>query len=355
MPSRLTLASLLAAPLALGCSDDAPVAPDGPPPGTPTALARCADPARPITPAWEVDNIRTPLLALTQLGSTIVVASGDGAVKTWVLDGAGSPSDPAYGTPFVDDGDVVTALAAGAGAIAGLDGNGWSRLWSTTGAVLHPPLALTPAAGTYVAVDEHQRWIAGGSEVSGGPSVANLETGVVDGPLATEMWNVTDAVSGHGGRLVTVGHWYGCPAIEHRDPREPGRVLGYWDGCRGALAATGWLRAVALDPYATTAIAVGDGLVMRFDLSNLAAGPVAVAETTARLDAVQWSADDEVAITLGTDPDGGSTLTAWTTDDLVARRAIDVPAAIGLSVDRTTGLLITARADGMVRADRCGE
>lgn len=358
--------ALLAAPLAVGCGSSADPGDDMPPgddvPPDPTVLARCADPAKPITSAWEVDNIRAPLVAQTQLGSTILVTSGDGAVKTWDLPAAGgAPNAPHYGTPFVDEGVIVPALAAAppgpVPAFVGLDAAGFAYLWGVDGSTLHDPIALVSSMGAFVAVDADLRWIAGGTDEFGGAmGVADLGTGELEGPLATEMWNVTDAEIGHGGKLVTVGHWYGCPAIELRDASDPTVVTAYWDGCRGdAAMLQGWLRAVALDPTATEAIAVGDGLFLRFDLANLAAGPTQVVQNDQRYDEVIWSAADELALTLGPAGETESTISVWSTVDHQVTRTTTVPAAIGLTVDADAGVLITARADGMVRGDRCSE
>jgi hypothetical protein len=364
MPNlRFALAVALAALPA--CSGDPvePGPPDGAPPVvTPTALARCAAPDGTIEAAWEVDNVRDPLVAQAQLGATILLASEDGAVKSWLLDGEGTPSDPAYGTPFAEEGFAVTALAAapagGMPAFVGLDSYGQAKLWSENGFEIRPALAMVSAPGAYVAVDDQLRWIAGGTADHGGAlTIADVATGAITGPLETPMWNITDAEFGHGtSRLVTVGHMYGCPAIEVRDASEPAAVLGYWDGCLNGGMFSGWLRAVAVSPDATQAIAVGDGLILRFDLADVAAGPVDVEQTYTQLDAIEWSAADAVAITLGPDPaTGGSTITVWSTGDLAIARRASIPGAIGLTALPAAGLLVTARADGMVRADRCME
>ena len=360
--TALALASTAALP---ACSTD-PIEPDPTPDGgvpidPPTALARCAAPAGTIEAAWEVDNVRDPLISQAQFGTTILLGSGDGAVKSWLLDGQGTPSDPAYGTPFAEEGFPVTALAAapagGMPAFVGLDSYGQARLWSTNGFEIQPALSMTSTPGAYVATDDQLRWIAGGTADHGGAlMIAELATGAIAGPLETPMWNITDAEFGRGGRLVTVGHMYGCPAIEVRDASTPAAVVGYWDGCLNGGMLSGWLRAVAVSPDATQAIAVGDGLIMRFDLADVAAGPVDLEQTYTQLDRVEWSAADAVAITLGPDPaTGGSTLTVWSTADLAVARRTSVPGAIGLTVDPAAGLLVTARADGMVRADRCME
>jgi hypothetical protein len=365
------LSLLIPIPLLVACGgpagpgdDDVP-GPDAAPSVGPTALARCGDPARTIDRAWEVDNIRAPLVAQTQLGSTLLVSSGDGAVKTWTLPAAGgAPQPPSYGTPFVDDGDPVPVLAVAppgpTPAFVGIDVNGGAHVWGAGGTTLHAPFAFTAAAGSYVAIDSNLRWLAGGTaEFAGGLTVADLETGDVTGPLETAMWHVTDAAIGHGGVLVTVGDWYGCPAIELRDPRNPTVVTGYWDGCHwdGPMLQS-WFHSVAVNADATEAIAVGDGLYARFDLAAVAAGPVGYLLTDDRYDHVAWSVDDDLAFALGPTPSVLSKITVWSTTDDVIRRSTTIPVPIqtvGLTLDPTTGTLITARADGMIRGDLCSE
>ena len=326
-------------------------------PPTPTALARCADPALPIAQAWEVDNIHAPLRGQTQLGETILVSSEDGAVKTWNLPAAGgAPTAPHYGTPFVDEGTVMPALAAGGSAFAGLDATGAVHVWDTGGAALADPFLLLPDPGTFVAIDHDARFVAGGS-VEGTPlAIADVGVGETSGALATQMWNVAGAAFTRDGKLVTVGHWYGAPAIELRDPADPATVVAYWDGAHSPdeMQYSGWLRAIAISPDSTQAIAVGDGWLMRFDLANLAAGPIAAVPADGSYDHVVWSVADDVALTLGPAGETDAALTVWSTATNPALRTTTVPAAIGLTVDADAGVVIMARADGKVRGDRCG-
>jgi hypothetical protein len=334
-------------------------------PPEPTALARCADPALPIDQAWEVDNIRAPLHAQTQLGSTILVTSADGAVKTWNLPATGgAPSAPGYGTPFVDEGDPVSAVGftppSGVDAFVGLDALGRAHVWSPTGAVLAEPVALLPDAlpgtGAFVAIDKDATWIAGGSSTGTPLAVADLATGEVT-PLVTEMWNVAAATIA-GDKLITVGHWYGAAAIEVRDLADPATVLAYWDGAHTADGAffSGWIRAVAVDAGGTTAITVGDGLYLRFDLANVAAGPTAdLMLPDDHFEHLVWSEADDVAIALGPRGETESALTVFSTLEDRVTRSVPVPAAIGLSADAEAALVVMARADGMVRGVHCGE
>jgi hypothetical protein len=343
--------------------DDVP-GDDEPPP--PTSLARCADPAMPIGEAWEVDNIRAPLTELTAIDRTLLLSSEDGAVKTWILPEGGTdgaPTTPHYGTPFVDDGAVMPALAAaGEGsdrAFAGLDVNGRAHVWTTAGQSAMEQLDLVTAPGSFVALDGERRWIAGGADLlSGGGFVADLATREVTGPLETLMWNTAAAAFTGDGMLVTVGHNYGCPAIELRDPADPAEAVAYWDGCHweGEMLNTGWLRAVAVSPDGREAVAVGDGLYARFSLdpTALAAGPTAYVLGETQYSHVAWSAGDDLAFALGLESAAESTIDVWSTaTDTLARGTI-VPAAVGIALDPASAVLVTARGDGMVRGDRCG-
>ena len=62
---------------------------------------------------------------------------------------------------------------------------------------------------------------------------------------------------------------------------------------------SGWLRAFAVDAGGATAIAVGDTGYFRFDLANLAAGPVANLVTETGFEHLVWSEGDDVALALG--------------------------------------------------------
>jgi hypothetical protein len=333
--------------------------PPPPPPPAPSPLARCADRDVPITTAWQVNNLHAPLVAVTRAGLTVAVASADGAVKTWILPAAGGApavGTPRYGTPFVDEGEVVPALAAARGAIAGLDGRGRAHLWNEEGEVMRAPAPLVPGAGVFVAIDEDRRWLAGGTAAFAGElAVTDLASGATTGPLATALWGATAAAIGHGGAWVTVGDWYGCHGIELRDPRDPAAATAYWDACHDPDEPPrhGSFRAVALDPDATAALAAGDGLLARFDLAALETGPVEAFATDDRLDHVAWLAGDGLALTLGPGDEGTSTLAVWSVEPLAPLRSVAVPEAIGLAVDAEAGVVILAGGDGLLRGLAC--
>ncbi len=355
----LALAPLALAPLALvGCTDAAPPPPIDPE-TEPSALAGCADPAVAVAQRWQVDNLHDPITSIARTGRTVVVATSDGAVKTWEIAAAGATETrPLYGEPIVDQGVALGALAAGPGAgIAGVDVEGQGRVWMADGAEVVPARALVPAAGALVAVDDQLRWLVGGTEAFAGDlTIAELATGAIRGPLPTQLWHASAAHLGRGDRWVTVGDWYGCPAIDVRDPRAPEVEVGYWDACRGDGGSMqgGWFHAVAVDAAATTAIAVGDQLVATFALGAVGAGPTATATTDVRIDRVARLDGDGLAITLAQRGDA-SELTWWSLADLTVRRTETITAAVDIAVDPEAGLVIAASADGLLRGYACAE
>ena len=353
--SSLTVAVVLAA--AGGCVDGEP--PTDPPLPTPSALARCADPAVALEERWLVDNLHDPITAIARTGRTVVVASADGALKVWQTSAAGAAETrPTYGTPIVDEGTALGAIAAGPdGAIAGVDVDGQARLWRVDGSELAPARAMLPAAGSLVAIDYQRRWmVAGTRDFAGDLTIADLDAGTRVGPVQTILWGVTATHLGGDDRWVSAGHWYGCPALELRDPRAPEAALASWDACRDAVGAqhTGWFRALAVDDTATEALVVGDNLLATFTLASLDDGPTALATTDVRLDRVVRLDGDRLAITLAARGDA-SELTWWSLDDLTARRTVTIPAAVDLVVDAEAGLLVAASADGLLRGYACGE
>jgi hypothetical protein len=337
-------------------------------PPQPTSLERCADPETAVEPAWEVDNIRAPLIGLTVLDRTILVSSEDGAVKTWDLPAAGgAPTAPHYGTPFIDDGQVMRAIAAatpgGTDGFVGLDVTGRAHVWDPSGTALADPIQLVAEEGTFVALDADHTRVAGGTAAfAGGLAVADLATGEVTGPLETELWGIAAARFASTGALVSVGHWYGCAAIEVRDAADPSVVTGYWDSCHwDGPQVQGWFTAVAIAPDGSQAIAVGDSGYARFDLADIAAGPIALVQGPQPFRHVEWSVGDELAFAMGPSivDEGASTVVVWsaptTGEGDAVLRETDVPLAIGFALDPAAGLLLSAGSVGLVRGHACGE
>lgn len=332
--------------------------PDPDPDPEPSALARCADPAVALETRWQVDNLHDPITSIARSGGTVVVASADGALKIWEVAATGaSETRPTYGTPIVDRGVPLGAIATAPGAaIATVDTEGQARVWAADGSVLHPPRALTPTAGALAAIDDDLRWLgAGTAEFGGQLALADLAAGTST-PVTSQLWNATRTHLGRGDRWITAGHWYGCHAFEVRDPRDPAVETGYWDSCRGAGGPqlVGWFRDLAVAADGDELVAAGDQFIATFALDGLARGPLATAmpdvvlQRVARLDA------DRLAITLATRGET-SELTWWSLDDLTVRRTVTIPAAVDMTVDPGRGLVITASAGGLLRGHACAE
>ena len=348
---------VLAAGLTLGAACTEGAGPPGQPPvGTPSALARCADPAVALTTRWEVDNLHDPITSIARTGTTVVVASADGALKIWET-GAGGAAErrPTYGDPIVQAGVALSAIAAGAEAtVASVDVEGRARLWSAGGAELRAPMALLAGAGALIAFDEQRRWLVGGTAgFAGELAIADLASGAVHAPVATQLWHAT-AAQLTGDRWITAGDWYNCPAIDVRAPSAPDAELAYWDNCRSDTGtdAEGWFRALAVDASGTELLAAGDQLLATFALASVAGGPTAIAATDVRIDRVGRLDGDRLAISFATRGEV-SELTWWSLADLTARRTATIAAAVDVAIDPELGLIVAASADGILRGYTC--
>ncbi|MBK9034848.1 MAG: hypothetical protein IPL61_26895 [Myxococcales bacterium] len=351
--SVIALASLTSATLA--CTDAA--APPPPPPVPPSPLARCADPAVAVTTRWRVDNVHAPITALAGAGASFVIASADGAVKPWHLSAAGATAvRPGYGEPLATSGVATAALTATAdGTVAAIDVEGGASTWIVAAGALGPRQALLPAAGVAAALDDDGRWLAGATDsFAGDLTLVELATGARVGPLTTTLWHAAAARLAPGDRWLTVGEWYGCPAIERRDLADPTAAAVAWDTCNGAGGglAQGWFRSLATDPSGASVVAAGDQLIARFDSDQLAAGPRALATTDVRIDRVLRLDGDGLAVTLAQRGDGAE-LTWWTLADLRPVRTEPIAAAVDIAIEPTTGVIVAASADGLVRGYAC--
>lgn len=357
MRTSTTLAAFL---LAAACTESTTPPPPPPPVPDPSPLARCADPAVALDQRWQVDNVHTPITALTSHRGTVVVGSADGAVKLWNLSAAGATAvRPGYGEPLTLEGAAVGALATSPdGAVAAVDVEGGTTAWALDGGELMPRRALLPAAGALVALaDDGATLIAGTAEFAGDLSVLDLLAGTAT-PLPTDLWFV-EAARATGTRWVTAGEWYGCVGVELRDATAPETRIAMWDACRGTNGtnAQGRFHALALDAAGTSAVVVGDGLIARFDLADLAAGPVAQTATDLRLDRVVRLDGDNVVVTLG-HRGAAAELTWWSLDTLQPLRTAAlaaIPETIDLVVEPVTGVAVTAAADGTLRGHVCAE
>ena len=352
--------SLAAVLLAAACTESTTTPPPPPPGPDPSPLARCADPAVALDERWQVDNIHAPITALTSHRGTVVVGSADGAVKLWNLSAAGATAvRPGYGEPLTLTGVAAGALATSPdGAVAAVDVEGGTTAWALDGGELMPRRALLPTAGDLVALaDDGATLLAGTAEFAGDLQVLDLLAGTATA-LPTDLWHV-EAARATGTRWVTAGEWYGCVGVEIRDALAPATRIAMWDACRGTNGTNvqGRFHALALDAAGTSAVVVGDGLIARFDLADLAAGPVAQTATDLRLDRVVRLDGDNVVVTLG---HRGATaeLTWWSLDTLQPLRTATlaaIPEIVDLVVEPVTGVAVTAATDGTLRGHVCAE
>lgn len=355
-PMRTSIAAVLLASAA--CTESTPTPP--PPGPDPSPLARCADPAVALEQRWQVDNLHAPITALTSHRGTVVVGSADGAVKLWNLSPAGATAvRPGYGEPITLTGAAVGALATSPdGAVAAVDVDGGTSAWALDGAELMPRRAVLPAAGALVSLAaDGATLLAGTAEFAGDLRVVDLGADTAT-ELLTELWHV-EAARATGTRWVLAGEWYGCVAVEVRDTAAAETRVALWDACRGTggTSAQGRFHALALDAAGTSAVVVGDGLIARFDLADVEAGPVAQTATDLRLDRVVRLDGDDVVVTLG-HRGAAAELTWWSLDTLQPLRTAALPAlpeTTDLVVEPVTGVAVTAAADGTLRGHACAE
>lgn len=349
-PIHAALASSLVLSL-VACAD-----PDDPPPPppAPSPLARCAAPSAALTTAWQVDNIHAPITAVTASGTTIVVGSADGAVKLWHLarDRA-AELRPGYGTPLREAGPAVTAVAATAdGTAVTLDNDLGASAWRLDGTPVGAALAVTEAPAGFAAVDATGTRLAAASDAPFAPlALTDLSAATPTRFLETSLWHLTGAAFTDR-QVIAVGDWYGCPGVEVRD--HDGGAPATWDDCNGAGGGRrqGWFRAVATSADGTTALAVGDGVLARFDLADVTAGPTAIVTTDLALEQVALLEGDGVLVTLGRAGDAAE-LTFWDLDDLTRLRSHPAAAGVGLTVEPTAGIAVVTAADGTLTGLAC--
>ena len=341
--------------LTVACTEPDPDQPPEPPPPRTSPLAACADPAVALTARWQVDNLHAPVTAVATSGATLVVGSADGAVKLWHLSTTGAVERrPGYGTPLREAGPTVATLAATAdGALAAVDQGGAAAAWRLDGTPLGGAAAAAPGRAVGAALAPGAALLAIASDDAQTQlTVVDLTAGTATPARPTWLWHTT-AAAVTPQRVVAVGDWYGCPAIETR-PRGDLTATVYWDDCNGTGGAfrTGWFRALALTADGRGAIAAGDRMLARFDLDDLTAGPRAVAPVDVDLRRVVVLEADGLVVTLGGAGDA-TALTWWRLDDLVAVRTEPVAADVDLAVEPTTGVAILVAASGLITGLAC--
>ncbi len=339
-----------------GADDDVPVAGRG--------LDRCAADGAALELLWNVSNLHGEIVAMT-IGAdgTAVLGTADGAVKQWSLGASGAAAPlpdgrPSYGDPFTGTGRPARALAIGADGdsiVAADDGVG-IREWSLADASPRRSVQLKGSPFTALVPRTATEVIVADSELGGQMRVVDLVTGLAGGQFETALWGVTafatdrSTGAGRGGEsFYVVGHDYLRAAVERRTFVDPDVVADRWD----PQTVDGSIRSAAVSADGAWLVTGGDGHVMVFDTTDLAAGPVA----TLALEAAKFipsarsvaftASGDHVAVAL----DGRVVLV---TRDLTTEIAsIDVATPVAVGADPSGERLVVASADGRLRAVGC--
>ena len=270
----------------------------------------------------------------------IAVASEDGTVKLWTLEGfVGelSPGALIYGVET--DLPQVSDLTFWDGQIVMGDVQGVVSAWTVEGGLTRVLGGVEPNIQIRaVALDEARGLVAHADERQGGNiMVRGLEDATTFGPLATELGDVTDMAYLADGRLV-VGGLASGPRIEVRDADDPTVTSAEWwafDGESIQELATDGERVAAVTPQM---LGVFDGELLTLaeaDLEDHA--PVSV---TVRGD---------VVYTVGAE----GSLAAWSLDGLTLLARVDVPDPVRVRVDPVAGVVLVASRDGGIRAFDC--
>lgn len=308
-----------------------------------SALEACVLDGGTFAETRATSNRRGAITALAVSGTTAMLASEDGSVKQWQLG-----EEVSYGATFADEGPTVGALAVGSdGTLFGADRAGSLHEWRRADA---SPLRSTPIAEIgfgAIAVSEQADRVA----ISSGIDAADIRifdrnTGAIEGPLATELWGVSSLAIGHGGMLITAGHWYSTPMVERRDLSSPGTVIDRW----GDDTMQANVLAAALDPYALRVIAVGDGFVAVLDTNALPAGPIAITHAPEHeAIGVALLPGGELFATAGRE----GTVKLWKLATAELVDSVAVPSPIDIAIDGDGAQVFTAGSDGFVRVLGC--
>jgi WD40 repeat protein len=349
----LVLVLVLLVPLA-ACDTGGPG--DGDDDVTATGLDRCAVDGAQLAPLWDVSNLHGEIVSMAVAAAgTVVLGTADGAVKQWALGASAAAAPlpggrPSYGEPFDADGPPARALAIGAdGAtiLAADDGAGIQE-WSLATAERLRGTLLKGSPFTAVIARSAREVIVADLEQGGQMRAVDLDSGLPGAVFATSLWGVSSFV-GDGDSFYVVGHDYLQAAVERRTFADPTAVADLWD----PQSLDGAIRAAAVSPDGAWLVTGGQGHVLVFDTTDLAAGPVATRPLdepkfipTAR--SVAFTASGaHVAIAL----EGRVALLGR---DLVAETSsIDVPTPVAVAVDPSGERLVVASADGRLRAFAC--
>lgn len=329
---------------AAGDDDDDPIPARG--------LDRCAVDGAGLELLWNVSNLHGEIVAMT-IGAdgTAVLGTADGAVKQWSLGASGAVAPlpdgrPSYGDPFNGLGAPARALAIGAGgdSILAADDGAGIREWSLADASPQRSVQLAGSPFTALVPRTATDVIVADAAMGGQMRVVDLATGRSGPAFETTLWGVA-AFASDGESFYVVGHNYLRAAVERRTFARPDVVADRWD----PQTIEGWIRSAAVSKDGAWLVTGGDGHVLVFDTTDLAAGPVA----TLPLDAASarsvafTASGDHAAVAL----DGRVVLVPRDLTTEVA--ALDVPTPVAVATDPSGERLVVASADGRLRAAGC--
>lgn len=272
----------------------------------------------------------------------IAVASEDGTIKLWTLDGFVGELDPGafvYGVE-VDGAQVADLAFHGEQVVAG-DMRGVVSAWgdgspSIIGGTA-PDVAITA-----VAVHEASGRVAHADEQRfGNVMIRGTSDGTLEGPLETELVSVLD-LAFVGDQLLLVGQG-ASPALELRDAEDPTRVVARFE----TELSFNPLLEVAVSGGAETIAFVSPELVGVVDETLAprwmarAGSHVPVSVSVADTGRAVFSAGAE------------GTLRAWSGVDGAALAEVEVDEPVVVRVDPAADLVVVGSRDGILHAFAC--
>jgi len=305
-----------------------------------------------------VDHGAISTIALS-VASRIAVATADGAVKLWTIDGRDSEeltsgSHVTYGQPFGMGGHAMRAVEYFPDGIHLATGDEVGRLavWDvdgrTTSATLDGPVNRIDA----VAVSADGSTVMVGDQDPAGV-VARLrtwtpETGAVSDPMHTALWNIwaLRPLPG-GGRLLAAGHVYSSPVIELHDLNRPTEVEAVWAPRLPPLDVG--VTDIAVTRDGSTVVAVG-GFVAVLDVETLATSEhrvIQMVDHQAR--SVALTPGDRFFVTLGEE----GSVRLWDRTTVSEQGRMDLADPVSIRTDVRTDQLVVADRSGLVHLIGC--
>jgi len=273
----------------------------------------------------------------------IAVASEDGTIKLWTLDGFVEELDPGaflYGVEV--EGSQVTDIAFRGDYIIAGDVRGVVSAWRGTSPNIiggtDPDTSITA-----VAVDDARGWVAHADQQLGGNvMVRGMDDATNFGPLETDIGTVNDLAFVDGALLV-VGRGE-HPGMELRDREDPNLVLARFATDRSfnaltEVAVSEGAETIAFVSLETVGV-VNDSLELRW-ITEAGHSHVPVSVDVAGTGRAIFTAGAE------------GVLRAWSGVDGTELAAVPVNEPVGVRVDAAGDLVIVGSRDGMLHAFSC--